>query len=134
MGVLMLGAGLQSSLLGIRATLEGFPTMVTGVVMAFYYVGYLFGTIAAPRLIRNVGHVRVFAALAAVASAATLVQAAYVHLVVGGNAPRDWTLLRGYLRRRGKLVECPRDADEPVQAVRRLMVVLYVGLGSRSSC
>ena len=84
MGVLMLGAGLQSTLLGIRATLEGFPTMVTGVVMACYYVGYLFGTIAAPRLIRNVGHVRVFAALAAVASAATLVQAAYVQPVSWG--------------------------------------------------
>src|SRR5260370_20276555 len=73
MGVLMLGAGLQSTLLGIRATLEAFPTTVTGIVMACYYVGYLLGTIAAPRLILNVGHVRVFAALSAVASVATLV-------------------------------------------------------------
>jgi len=75
MGVLMLGAGLQSTLLGVRATLEGFPTPITGVIMSCYYVGYLLGTVAAPRLLRRVGHIRVFAALAAVASAAILVQA-----------------------------------------------------------
>ena len=54
MGVLMLGAGLQSTLLGLRATLEGFPTVVTGVIMSCYYVGYLFGTLIAPRLLRQV--------------------------------------------------------------------------------
>src|SRR5258705_13721196 len=84
MGVLMLGAGLQSTLLGIRATLEGFPTGITGIVMACYYVGYLLGTISTPRLIRNVGHVRVFAAFAAVSLAATLVQAVYVHPIPWG--------------------------------------------------
>ena len=52
MGVLMLGAGLQGTLLGLRATLEGFPTPVTGIIMSCYYVGYLLGTSAAPRLIR----------------------------------------------------------------------------------
>ncbi|HEV7986758.1 MAG TPA: hypothetical protein VGP20_11400, partial [Steroidobacteraceae bacterium] len=70
MGVLMLGAGLQSTVLGLRATLEGFPTPVTGAIMSCYYVGYLAGTIAAPRMLRQIGHIRVFAALAAVASAA----------------------------------------------------------------
>src|SRR3979411_2059849 len=87
MGVLMLGAGLQGTLLGLRATLEGFPTPVTGVVMSCYYVGYLLGTVAAPRRVRNVGHIRVFAALAAVASAAILVQAAFVH-------PLPWAAMR----------------------------------------
>ena len=52
MGVLMLGAGLQGTLLGLRATLEGFPTPVTGMIMSCYYVGYLLGTVAAPRLLR----------------------------------------------------------------------------------
>src|ERR1700704_3549641 len=78
MGVLMLGAGLQSTLLGLRATLEGFPTVVTGVVMSCYYVGYVLGTIIAPPLLRQLGHVRVFAALAAVASVAILVQGGFV--------------------------------------------------------
>jgi len=70
MGVLMLGAGLQSTLLGVRATIEGFPTVVIGFVMSCYYLGYLLGTIIAPPLLRQVGHIRVFATLAAVASAA----------------------------------------------------------------
>ncbi len=84
MGVLMLGAGLQSTLLGVRATLEGFPTVVTGIIMSCYYVGYVLGTLIAPRLLRQVGHVRVFAALAAVASVAVLVQGCFVNPVTWG--------------------------------------------------
>ena len=84
MGVLMLGAGLQSTLLGLRATLEGFPTVVTGVIMSCYYVGYLLGTLIAPRLLRQVGHVRVFAALAAIASVAVLVQGCFVQPLIWG--------------------------------------------------
>jgi MFS family permease len=84
MGVLMLGAGLQSTLLGLRATLEEFPTLVTGIIMSCYYVGYLFGTLVAPRLLRQVGHVRVFAALAAIASVAILVQGSFVDPITWG--------------------------------------------------
>jgi MFS family permease len=87
MGVLMLGAGLQGTLLGVRATLEGFPTPVIGIIMSCYYVGYLAGTRAAPRLVRKIGHIRVFAAFAAVASAAILVQGVLVH-------PVPWALMR----------------------------------------
>jgi MFS family permease len=84
MGVLMLGAGLQSTLLGVRATLEGFPTLVTGIIMSCYYVGYVLGTIIAPPLLRHVGPIRVFAALAAVASVAILVQGCFVNPWVWG--------------------------------------------------
>src|SRR5271154_3309318 len=84
MGVLMLGAGLQGTLLGLRATLEGFPTPVIGVVMSCYYVGYLMGTVAAPRLVLKIGHIRVFAALAAIASASILVQGSFVYPVTWG--------------------------------------------------
>ena len=84
MGVLMLGAGLQSTLLGVRATLEGFPTLVTGIIMSCYYVGYVLGTMIAPPLLRHAGHIRVFAALAAVASVAILVQGCFVNPWVWG--------------------------------------------------
>ena len=135
MGVLMLGAGLQNTLLGIRATLESFPTAVTGVVMACYYVGYLLGTIAAPRLIRNVGHVRVFAALAAVASAAALVQASLVH-------PVSWAAMRLLtgLCFAGIYVVAESWLNGFATRTNRsrlfavYMVVLYVGLGRRSFC
>jgi MFS family permease len=131
MGLLMLGAGLQSTLLGLRATLEAFPTTITGVVMACYYVGYLLGTIAAPRLIRNVGHVRVFAAFAAVAAAVTLVQAAFVH-------PVPWAamrLLTGlcfagiYVVAESWLNGFATRTDR-ARLFAVYMVVLYVGLGS----
>jgi MFS family permease len=131
MGVLMLGAGLQSTLLGIRATLEAFPTTVTGIVMACYYVGYLFGTIVTPRLIRNVGHVRVFAAFAAVASAAALVQAVFVHpvswgamrLVTGLCFASIYVVAESWLS--GLATRTNRSRLFAVY-----MVVLYVGLGS----
>ncbi|MEP7247604.1 MAG: MFS transporter [Gammaproteobacteria bacterium] len=87
MGILMLGAGVQGSLLGLRATIENFPTAVIGAVMSCYYLGYLLGTVAAPRLVLRIGHVRVFAALAAVASAAILVQSVWVH-------PVPWAAMR----------------------------------------
>src|SRR5580692_6416096 len=84
MGVLMLGTGLQSTLLGVRATLEGFPTVVTGAIMSCYYLGYLAGTRIAPPLLRRLGHIRVFATLAAVSSAAILVQGCLVNPLVWG--------------------------------------------------
>jgi MFS family permease len=87
MAVLMLGAGLQATLLGVRATLEGFPTAVTGAVMAAYYVGYIGGSLAAPGLVRRVGHIRVFAALTSVAAATILTQSIFV-------GPWIWALLR----------------------------------------
>src|SRR6185437_8461961 len=85
MGVLMLGTGLQSTLLGVRATLEGFPTVVTGAIMSCYYLGYLLGTRIAPPLLRRLGHIRVFATLAAVSSAAILVQGILVNPFVWGT-------------------------------------------------
>lgn len=87
MGMLMLGGGLQGTLLSVRASLEGFATTVIGVVMSCYYVGYIGGSLITPRLVHRVGHIRVFAALTAVASVAILLQAVYA-------APAPWAILR----------------------------------------
>jgi MFS family permease len=130
MGILMLGAGLQSTLLGLRATLEQFPTPVTGMIMSCYYVGYLVGTRLAPQLLRRVGPVRVFATLAALASVAVLIHASWVH-------PVPWALMRfisgvcfagiyvvaeSWLNHRAS-----RSNRGGLLAV--YMLVLYVGLG-----
>ena len=61
--ILMLGHGLQGTLLGLRANLEAFQPAVTGMVMSGYYVGMLVGSLRVPTLVNRVGHVRVFAAL-----------------------------------------------------------------------
>lgn len=65
----MVGNGVQGSLLGIRGTLEEFNTLELSVVMSAYFLGFLIGSRLAPDMIRRVGHVRVFAALASLISA-----------------------------------------------------------------
>lgn len=72
LSLLMVGNGLQSSLVGLRADLEGFSTAVTGVVMTGYYVGFLGGAVLVPRIVGAVGHVRVYAGLASLGSIALL--------------------------------------------------------------
>ncbi|WP_319823488.1 MFS transporter [Thalassovita sp.] len=67
--LLMVGNGLQGSLLGVRGELEGFSTFQMSIVMAGYFVGFLGGSRMAPEMIRRVGHVRVFAALGSFISA-----------------------------------------------------------------
>ena len=62
--LLMLGNGIQGTLLGLRGEIEGFSTFEMSIIMAGYFVGFLGGSRATPYLIRRVGHVRVFAALA----------------------------------------------------------------------
>ncbi len=89
MGVmlLMVGNGIQGTLLGIRGNLEGFTTYQLSYVMAAYFLGFLFGSWAAPKMIRQVGHVRVFAALGSLISAILVIYPVYPDWVV-------WTLLR----------------------------------------
>ncbi len=67
--LLMVGNGVQASLLGIRGTLEAFSTFQMSIVMSAYFLGFLGGSWLAPAMIRNVGHVRVFAALGSLISA-----------------------------------------------------------------
>ena len=69
MGLLMIGNGLQGTLLGVRGEIEGFSTLQMSFVMSAYFVGFLGGSRLAPEMIRRVGHVRVFAALASFISA-----------------------------------------------------------------
>ena len=67
--LLMVGNGVQGSLLGIRGALEGFSTFQLSVVMSAYFLGFLGGSRLAPTMIRRVGHVRVFSALGSMISA-----------------------------------------------------------------
>lgn len=87
MGLLMLGNGLQGTLLGVRATSEGFTAGVTGLVMSGYFVGFLAGSMLTPGYVARVGHVRVFAALASIASVAILAHSVWV-------TPLIWGLVR----------------------------------------
>ncbi len=85
--VLVLGNGLQGTLLGVRAGIEGMPEKNIGFMMSAYFMGYLFGSLYSPRLIARVGHIRTFAAFASLVSAVSL-----AHVLVIG--PISWTILR----------------------------------------
>lgn len=130
MGMLMLGGGLQGTLLSVRASREGFATILIGLVMSCYYVGYIGGSLGTPRLIQRVGHIRVFAALTAVASVTILLQAVYV-------APAPWALLRlvtGFCFAGIYVVAESWLNDRATNENRGsllavYMMVLYVGLG-----
>lgn len=67
--LLMLGNGIQGTLLGIRGKIEGFSAVEMSYVMSAYSAGFLLGSRFAPDMIRRVGHVRVFAALGSLISA-----------------------------------------------------------------
>ncbi|WP_368183741.1 MFS transporter [Aestuariibius sp. HNIBRBA575] len=69
MMMLMVGNGIQGTLLGVRGEIENFSTLEMSVVMSAYFVGFLGGSRMAPDMIRRVGHVRVFAALGSMISA-----------------------------------------------------------------
>ncbi|MFN3279860.1 MAG: MFS transporter [Paracoccus hibiscisoli] len=85
--LLMVGNGMQGTLLGIRGGIEGIPTFQMSVVITSYYGGFLLGSLTVPDLIKNVGHVRVFAALGSLISAVLVLFAVEPHWI-------SWTLLR----------------------------------------
>ncbi|MBP1852856.1 MFS transporter [Rhizobium halophytocola] len=85
--LIMLGNGMHFTLIGLRGGLEGFSATALAVVTSGYFVGFLSGARFTPSLIRNVGHVRVFAALGSFMSAALITFPLLAE-------PWAWTLLR----------------------------------------
>ena len=87
MGAIMLAYGYQNALLGVRAVIEDFSLASTGFMMSGYFVGYFIGARTIPSVISGVGHIRVFAAFASVASLAILVHSVFIN-------PLTWFVLR----------------------------------------
>lgn len=86
-GLVIASAGLQGSVVGLRGAREGFSTVVVGAIIAGYYIGFSLGSWRVPELIGAVGHVRVFAAMAAAVAASVMLHALLV-------TPVAWLLLR----------------------------------------
>lgn len=78
----MAGNGLQGALLGNRAEELSFGDLVTGFIMSGYFAGFLLGSTLVPKLVSNVGHVRVFGALAGMASSSILVHTIFENSVI----------------------------------------------------
>ena len=86
-GIIMIAHGLQMQVMGIRSVNENFNLITTGVFMSGYFVGYFLGSQTTPKLVQKVGHIRVFAAFASLASLSALLAAVYVN-------PLLWTFSR----------------------------------------
>ncbi|HPF77727.1 MAG TPA: MFS transporter [Alphaproteobacteria bacterium] len=89
LALIMIGNGLQGTLLGVRATIEGFDTATIGLIMSLYYLGYLAGSIYVPKMVSKVGHIRVFTALASLASTTVLLHGLYPD-------PWLWAIIRAF--------------------------------------
>jgi MFS family permease len=86
-GIVLGGNGLQGTLIALRGAHEGFSATAIGFMGTAYYAGFLLGCLVIVRIMRNVGHIRAFSALAAIAASATLVMAIAIDVAM-------WTLLR----------------------------------------
>ncbi len=85
--ILLTGQGLQGVLLPVRAALEDFSSFAIGLFGAAYFLGFVLGCLRGPRLVQSVGHVRVFAAMTALASATPLLHGLWINL-------GSWMVLR----------------------------------------
>ncbi|MGF1625637.1 MAG: MFS transporter [Alphaproteobacteria bacterium] len=85
--LLLVGNGLQSTLLPVRGQAAGFDEVVLGVLGSAYFGGFVLGCLAGPWIVARAGHIRTFAAMVSLASSVVLAHALIV-------APVPWWLLR----------------------------------------
>ncbi len=76
--LLLMGNGLQGTLLPVRAQLEKFSTFDIGVLGSCYFLGFAAGCYLGPYVVRRVGHIRAFTATVSLASTLVLVHALVV--------------------------------------------------------
>ncbi|MCY7307824.1 MAG: MFS transporter [Rhodoferax sp.] len=85
--MLVVGTGLLFSAIGAQSGAAQFSALVTGLIMSAYFAGFVFGTYACPAIIRRVGHIRAFAAMASIASTLPILHALWLN-------PWFWGALR----------------------------------------
>lgn len=86
-GFLFFAGGINGLILPVRGAHEGFSAVSLGLLGTGWAAGYIMGCIYAPRLVAQVGHVRSFGAMAAVASLSVLLSALII-------SPVAWIILR----------------------------------------
>jgi len=86
-GILIGGNGLQGTYISLRALNEGFSTSLIGLVGTGYNIGFAIGCIYVTRILRSIGHIRTFSAMAAIASAASIAMVLLID-------PWFWFLMR----------------------------------------
>ena len=131
-GVILLTAAnaLLGTLVSVRMGIEGFPRLLSGMVMSAYFAGFVLGSIYAFRIIDRVGHIRAFATFAAMVGAAATAQALIV-------SPLPWIVLRATVgfAIAGKLIvseswlNSAARADNRGRAFSLYMIAIYLAFG-----
>lgn len=85
--LLLMGNGLQGTLLPVRGNMASFTSIELGLLGTAYFLGFTFGCMHGPLLVRRSGHIRAYLAMTALASVVVLVHALYVD-------PVGWWALR----------------------------------------
>ncbi|WP_424993568.1 MFS transporter [Oceaniradius stylonematis] len=85
---LLAGSGLTGITLPLRAGLEGWSPVIIGWIGFGYALCFTAGCVVVPRMVRRVGHVRVYAVLATLLAMSLLFHALIVH-------PLAWIAFRG---------------------------------------
>lgn len=86
-GILIGGNGLQGTFISLRAAQEGFSTSLIGLVGAGYSIGFAIGCIYVTRVLRAIGHIRTFSAMAAIAASSAIAMVLIID-------PFFWFLMR----------------------------------------
>ncbi len=84
--------GLLSSTLALRLAENGVSTFASGIILAAYYLGYIFASLSSYKIINRVGHIRAFGAYLSVLSALVLLHALSFNPIFWGVL----RLLEGY--------------------------------------
>ena len=84
---LMAGLGLLGTFLSVRLTVQGYASQTIGLVMGAYFLGLIVGSVVCQRLILRVGHIRSFAAFAAVTTSIAMLHGLYL-------SPLAWAVFR----------------------------------------
>ena len=130
--IICLGHGLQGTLIGVRSVIEGFSFVSAGVIIAGYYVGYLTGAILIPIFLRRVGHIRVFAALASLASIAILLHSIFldpvswfiIRIITGISLSGIYVIMESWLNDRST-----NQTRGQLLGIYMIVTFVFVGLG-----
>ena len=86
--LLLMGNGLQGTLLPVRAQLEDFGALNIGILGSSYFMGFALGCLIGPKAVMRVGHIRVFTAMVSIASTISI-----LHVLI--LSPQIWWVFRG---------------------------------------
>jgi MFS family permease len=129
--ILITAHGFQGNLLQVRSVIEDFSFISTGIIMSAYYLGYFVGANMIPNLVSKVGHIRVFAAFASMASLSILIHAVFVDPIVWtfGRFLTGFSLIGVYIVVESWLNDRATNRNRG-SVLSIYMFITFVGLGA----